>query len=167
MYKKHALFILLFIFLFFVFGCNKTENIVSVNDGTSTAETAPPLLDIKIDDILTPQQIDDALGFSVENTVVADEGTTVRYLSGDMLSYCEVGMMDCEREIYDSTISLYEDAVDTPNLGQAAIWSNDAKQLVVYNGEYMISITVAVNVDNNDELLICSRQIAALLLEKL
>lgn len=167
MNKKHALTIPLFLLLFFVFGCNKTDDIVSDNDSKSAIETAPTLLDIKIDDILTPQQVGDALGFSVENTVVADEGTTVRYLSGDMLSYCEVGMMDCDREIYDSTISFYEDAVETPNLGQSAIWSNDAKQLVVYNGEYMISITVAVNADNNDELLISSRQIAALVLEKL
>lgn len=166
MYKRRAFAIVLFIFLFFVFGCDKTKN-SSTDVNISTSETAPPLLDVKIDSLLTSQQVGDALGVSIENTVVTDEGTSVRYLSEDMLSYCEISMMDCDREIFDSTISFYEDAVDTPNLGQAAIWSNDAKQLVVYNGEYMISITVAVNVDNNDELLICARQIAALILEKL
>lgn len=145
-------------------GCGGREDASS--DDAGTANTAPPLLNIEIDRLVTAQQVEDALGFSVENTVVAEQDTAVRYSSGDMLSFVEIGMMECTREIFDETAALYEDAVDTPNLGQAAKWSAEQNQLMVYNGRYMISLTVSAD-KSDDQLLVSARQIAALILEKL
>ncbi|MDD2361376.1 MAG: hypothetical protein PHH84_00220 [Oscillospiraceae bacterium] len=159
-------FVVFLIFIFILAGCKKDEPVSSVVQ-TTTPATMPTLLDVKIDDLVTSEQVSNALGVKVGEAIVTDQDTAVRYYSEDGGSYCDIGMLKCSREIYDSTVSEYTDAVDTLNLGQVAKWSSNSKQLLVYNGSYMISVSAVSEGKSDENLLISARQIAALVLEKM
>ena len=154
------------LFVFSLIGCGEKEASASTAR-TGNTVTAPPLLNLDIAGLLTPEQVSGALGITVGEALVTDEDTTVRYYSEDTLSYSEISMMECGRDIFDSTAALYTDAADTQNLGQAAKWSAEGKQLLVYSGKYMISVSVSAAGKSDENLLISARQIAALILEKI
>ena len=74
--------------------------------------------------------------------------------------------MEGSREEFDEIVASYEGAVDTMNLGQAAKWNSETKQLFVFDDGYMISV-IAYADKSDDSLLVAARQIAALVLEKI
>lgn len=82
------------------------------------------------------------------------------------MSYAEISLLKCDAAKFNETVALYPDAADTANLGQAAKWSAEAKQLLAYNGTYMIGVTVDVKDKNTDAPLTAARQLTALILEK-
>lgn len=150
-------------------GCNNTakkKGASSAVESTALA-TAPPILDLDISRLVTSEQVGNALGIAVGEAQLADENTTARYYSSDSMSYLEISIMKCSKEEYDQTVALYSNAADTLNLGNAAKWSAESKQLLVYNGEYMIGIIAYITDKSNDDLLLSARQVAALVLEKL
>ncbi|MDD2418043.1 MAG: hypothetical protein PHR18_01275 [Oscillospiraceae bacterium] len=158
--------ILILLVVLMIAGCDKDKPDSSA-DQTTTPATVPTLLDVKIGNLVTPEQVSNALGIKVGEGIVVDQDTAVRYYSEDGGSYCDISMLKCSREIYDSAVAAYTDAEDTLNLGQVAKWSADTKQIVIYNGNYMISVSAVVKGKSNEHLLSSARQIAALALEKL
>jgi hypothetical protein len=169
--KKQIIYIIsLLLVVFTAFsGCKTSKQDESdfSESTTNTIGTAPPLLDIEIDKLVTTEQVSDALGIPVRPPHLADSNTTVRYYSEDSRSYLEIIVEETIREIFDETVSLYEDAVDVDDVGQSAKWSAEQKQLLVYNGKYMMSITAFMEDKNDEDLLLSARKIAELILDKL
>jgi len=124
-------------------------------------------LDIEVDKLITVEQVSEVLGFVVRPPHLADENTTARYYSEDSLSYLEISVQEATRGMFDETVSLYEDAADVDDIGLAAIWSAEQMQLLIFNGEYMISITVFIEDKNNEDLLENARAVAGIVLDKL
>ena len=140
--KRQFAFVLALLAALAVLG-GKAEKREETSDETpSTIGTAPPLLDIEVDKLITVEQVSEVLGFVVRPPHLADENTTARYYSEDSLSYLEISVQEATRGMFDETVSLYEDAADVDDIGLAAIWSAEQMQLLIFNGEYMISITV-------------------------
>ncbi len=165
-FRKTVILIIALIIFTGLCGCGDKEEVSSATTQTTYA-TAPPLLDFDISDLVTVEQVENALGVSVGEAKLADENTTVRYSSDDPLSYIEISIIESSRENFDETVALYEDAEDTLNLGQVAKWSNEYNQLLVYNGKHMISVTAAAAGKSKDALLIAARQIAVFVIEKI
>lgn len=148
-------------------GCEKKSPAVSVTSETVTPDTVPTMIDVDVSALLTPQQVSTALGVTVGEPQVYDSGTTAYYATEDAKSSAEVSLMKCDRDKYDATVALYSDAVDTANLGDAAKWSAQNKQLLLYGKGYMIGVTADVDGKSDEALLVASRQLAALVLDQL
>jgi redox-sensitive bicupin YhaK (pirin superfamily) len=147
-------------------GCGDKEKETSSRQTDSTLGTAPPILEFDISSLVTPEQVGNALGVKVGEGQSADQDTTVRYYSEDQSSFLEISIMEGSREEFDEIVASYEGAVDTMNLGQAAKWNSETKQLFVFDDGYMISV-IAYADKSDDSLLVAARQIAALVLEKI
>ncbi|HOB37150.1 MAG TPA: hypothetical protein PKX71_06315 [Candidatus Avimonas sp.] len=166
--KRQFAFVLALLAALAVLGGCKAEKREETSDETpSTIGTAPPLLDIEVDKLITVEQVSEVLGFVVRPPHLADENTTARYYSEDSLSYLEISVQEATRGMFDETVSLYEDAADVDDIGLAAIWSAEQMQLLIFNGEYMISITVFIEDKNNEDLLENARAVAGIVLDKL
>lgn len=127
----------------------------------------PTLLNVEITGLLTTGQVGAALGAEVGDPQEYESGTVAHYSSADSQTTAEISLKECGRDIYDATVPLYEDAVETPNLGEAAVWSAGMKQLLVYGKGYMLSVTADIAEKDTDACLSAARQMAALILEKL
>ncbi len=148
-------------------GCgNKAESSSAPPTPTTTA-TMPTLLNVEITGLLTTGQVGAALGAEVGDPQEYESGTVAHYSSADSQTTAEISLKECGRDIYDATVPLYEDAVETPNLGEAAVWSAEMKQLLVYGKGYMLSVTADIAEKDTDACLSAARQMAALILEKL
>lgn len=145
-------------------GCKQSNTSASLV--IESEQTVPTLLNVDISNILTREQVSSALGVTVGEPQIYDSGTTVNYSTEDAKSSAEISMMECDADKYNSTVALYSDAVDSPNLGESAKWSAQNKQLLAYSNGYMISVTVDVEGKSNEKLLGSARQLAALALEK-
>ena len=132
-----------------------------------TTATAPPLLDVDVSTLLTPEQVGAAVGVEVGEAQVMDEGTIVHFASADAQTTAEVSLKKCERATYDETRAMYEDAADAPNLGEAAMWSPSFQQLLVYGKGYMISVVTDIAGKDAEASLVAARQLAVLTLDKL
>lgn len=150
---------------FWLSGCKKNQTTSSSE--TVTADTVPTLLNVDVSKLLASDQVSAALGVTVGNPDIYDSGTTAHYATSDEKSSAEISLMECDRAKYDTTVALYSDAADTPNLGDAAKWSADNKQLLIYGKGYMICVTVDVDGKNSDTLRVAARQLGALVLDKL
>lgn len=148
-------------------GCEKAEEDTPSSTVPTTTETAPPMLDVDVTSLLTVAEVSDALGVEVGEPQSYDAGTVAHYASADAQNVAEISLRECSRDIYDSTAALYEDAVDSPNLGDAAVWSPQSKQLVAYGQGYMLSVTADIQGKSADECLTAARQMALLILERL
>ena len=147
-------------------GCGKPEEGASSTASTTVA-TAPPMLDVDVTSLLSVQEVSDALGTTVGQPQSYESGTIAHYASADAQTVAEISLKECERGVYDETVALYEDAVESPNLGDAAVWSAQAKQLLAYGNGYMIGITADIAGKSGEECLTSARQMAVLLLERL
>lgn len=168
--KRQFAFVLALLAALAVLGGCKSEKQKQEETGDetpSTIGTAPPLLDIEVDKLITVEQVSEVLGFVVRPPHLADENTTARYYSEDSLSYLEISVQEATRGMFDEIVSLYEDAADVEDIGLAAIWSAEQTQLLIFNGEYMISITAFIEDKNNEDLLETARAVAGIVLGKL
>lgn len=147
-------------------GCKKNQP-APVSSETVTPDTVPTLIDVDVSKLLTPEQVSSALGVAVGDPQIYDSGTSAYYATEDEKSSAEISLMECDRDKFDSTVALYSDAVDTANLGEAAKWSAQNKQLLIYSKRYMISITADVDGKSDDSLLVAARQLGTLVLGQL
>ncbi len=151
----------------FLPGCGNGEETSSASPTPTTTATMPTLLNVEITGLLTAEQVGAALGAEVGAPQEYESGTVAHYSSADSQTAAEISLKECGRDIYDATVPLYKDAVETPNLGEAAIWSAEMKQLLVYGKGYMLSVTADIAGKDADACLSAARQMAALVLEKL
>lgn len=136
-------------------------------DTQAVSYAIPTELDVDLSSLITRGEAADTLGKPLQDGELFNAGTSIRYATQDLLSYVEIDMMSGDRELFDTVTANYADAADAPNLGEAAVWSAQAGQLLLLRGDCLLSITV-VNPDmDSGARLMAARQLAALAVEKL
>lgn len=149
-------------------GCRDKKQGESGDDYTeSTFESVPPLLDVEVDKLITAEQVSEVLGFASRQPHLADDNTTARFYSEDSTAYLEISLQEASQETFNETVSLYDDAVDASVMGQPAKWSEGQNQLLVFNGKYMMSISIYDESKTSSDLLQSATRIAEILLGKL
>ena len=125
------------------------------------------LLAIPLDETFSLEEMSGILGVTVTGCSSFDSGTAVAYQDEGGIAVAIVSVMKTAKDAFDEAVNDYgDDARATPNLGQAAYWAS-AGELLVYDDGYAVSVRVMLPDAREDNLLSASRQIAALLLERL
>ena len=125
-------------------GCGGPSEGEVSSSAPTTAETAPSMLSVDVTALLSAQEVGEALGVEVGEPESYESGTVAHYASADRQTTAEISLKEGERALYDTTAALYEDAVDSPNLGEAAVWSAQARLLLVFGEGYLIGITADI-----------------------
>ena len=98
---------------------------------------------------------------------IYEDGLWVHYATEDNLTTADVHIDKCEREYVDMLLTQYTELQEAPNLGEAAQWSPETKELLAYGQGYMVVVVSDIPEASDDTLLVASRQMVALLLENL
>lgn len=134
-----------------------------------TTRTALVLLDVNIADLLSKKEMEDALGVTLRDPQVSNEGRTLFALSaegGDSLSISVE-----ERTIEEFRKSLPKVAEGelqaAPNLADEAWWLASGKTLFFYAHGYTVSVAVSGPDWDEESALLSARQVASLLNNRL
>ena len=138
---------------------------------TTTAPTTPTtavIIEKDLGDMLTAQEISDAVGVSMGDPVVSGQGTILTSIGTESKTVLNVEVSERPIAVFYDMLKGYPDIQACPNLGESAWFSPIHNQLLVYGNGFMILIelTGTDDGDQNIQRLRC-RQIAALLLEHL
>ncbi len=133
-----------------------------------TTQTTVAVIEEKLEDMLTAQEISEAVGVEMGAPMVSGQGTILTSIGVATKTVLNVEV--CERPIdaFYGMLKGYPDLQACPNLGETAWFSPVHNQLLVYGNGFMIMVelTGTDDEDQNIQRLRC-RQIAALLLEHL
>ena len=100
------------------------------------------------------------------------EEVTAHFESEDALTTADITLNEVTREVFDVQLAViretYTDLEEAPNLADAAFWSQENKELILYGKGYMASIVVDIHgVSEDNANLLGARQLASLVLDKL
>ena len=155
--------------LLFLSGCGVVGN-GGGDTSLTVSPTAPPLLTVDIGEMLTADQVGDALGSEVGQAEVYESSTIARYTAVDG-GFVELLIEDASRTDFDDMLDELEiPPVDTPNLGDVSKWVSDTDgigYLFCYGKNRMIQLTVSDSSLSDGQRLTCARQLAAIILEKM
>ncbi len=135
---------------------------------TPTTPTTAVIIDEKLEDMLTAEEISDAVGTEMGAPTVSGQGTILTSIGVNSKTVLNVEVSERPIEIFYDMLKGYPDLQACPNLGETAWFSPVHNQLLVYGNGFMITVelTGTDDADQNIQKLRC-RQIAALLLEHL
>ena len=152
-------------------GCRK-PTVPSSDGGESLGLiSVPPLLKVDMAALLTARQVSDALAAEVTGPQIYEE-VTAHFESEDALTTADVTLNEVTREVFDVQMAViretYTDLTEAPNLADAAFWSQENKELILYGKGHMASIVVDIHGANEENAnLLGARQLASLVLDKL
>ena len=135
---------------------------------TPTTRTTVAVIEEKLEDMLTAQEISDAVGVEMGAPAVSGQGTMLTSIGVSTKTVLNVEVRERPLDVFYSMLKGYPDIQACPNLGETAWFSPVHNQLLVYGKGFMIlvELTGTDDADQNIQRLRC-RQIAALLLEHL
>jgi len=133
-----------------------------------TTQTTAAIIEEKLEDMLTAQEISDAVGAEMGAPVVSGQGTILTSIGVSTKTVLNVEVSEKPIDIFYNVMKAYPDLQACPNLGETAWFSPVYNQLLVYGNGFMITVelTGTGDEDQNVQRLRC-RQIASLLLEHL
>jgi len=108
-----------------------------------------------------------ALGITLAEVQQGQGDDTVRFLTAKGDAVLSVYAEAVTRDYYDAVVAIYPDAVETSNLGEAAIWGNAQRELMVYASGHLLSVTILTQSLGEDRALTAARQVAAAALPRL
>ncbi len=134
-----------------------------------TSETVPPLLNVNLETLLTPEQIGDAIGAAVGKPQMYEDDTWAHYTGTDSAATVDISMDQTTRAVFDARAELYESRTEAPFLGEVSWWNRETGELLTYGGGYTISVRVGFADPTADEdmQLMATRHLTALLIEKI
>lgn len=134
-----------------------------------TRPTAAPLLDVDLENLLTTEQISDAIGESVGAPQMYEDNTWAHYTGTDSATTVDISLDETTRSVFDARAALYPNKTQAPLLGDISWWNAETSELLTYGGGHTISVRVVFAQDTSDEdmLLMATRHLTALILEKL
>ncbi len=145
-------------------GCQPADDASGQEDemdiGTDTS-----LIHVDLATVFTLEEMSDILGVTVTGNNVFESDTSVSFQNEEMQTVAIVAFRDCARDVFDEMVSYYDEIEETPNLGTIAYWAT-AGELLVYESGYAISVHVSVTDMSEDDALLISRHLAALLMER-
>lgn len=133
-----------------------------------TSETAPPLLQVDLATLLTPEQIGDAIGASVGEPQMYEDDTWAHYTATDSATTVDISLDETTRAVFDARADLYPDKVEAPFVGEISWWDAQSGELLTYGDGYTISVRVGFADEADEDMqLMATRHLTALLLERL
>ncbi len=143
-------------------------------EDTSPSATAAPSVTMatiyrqNLADMISAQEISDALGVEMNDPTVSQQGTVLTSLAPESRAVLTVEVQQRPKEIFDRALQSYFDLVPCPNLGDTAWYSPLYYQLMVYGKGTMMLVEITGIEDKDYEVtMLRARQIAALLLERM
>lgn len=169
--KFHSIICLLLcgIFVLCLTACDSpAEEIVPTTTAPSTTMTMMPIIDEKLEDMLTAQELTDAVGVEMGIPAVSEQGTKLTSVGVDSKAALFVEVLERPYAVFEHLLIAYPDLQPCPNLGEWAWFSPVRNQLLVYDDGFMILVELTGTGDSDQTLqMLRCRQIAALLLEHL
>lgn len=158
---------------FGLFGCGEAAKDTPETTPTTTVPwvaEAPTVPDIS--KLLTAAEVSEALGVTVDEGTLQEEGTMLAFHSTDYQSTVTVLVEKVDGgagERFAAVLNNYapEDLVMAPNLGDEAYWCAETGELLVHSGTYMLSVCLTRPGFSDDNALIAARHLAALAVERL
>lgn len=131
----------------------------------------PPLLKVDMAALLTARPGFRRAGRGGDRPPDYEE-VTAHFESEDALTTADVTLNEVTREVFDVQMAViretYTDLTEAPNLADAAFWSQENKELILYGKGHMASIVVDIHGANEENAnLLGARQLASLVLDKL
>lgn len=129
-------------------------------------ETDKTLLHVDLATLFTTEEIGELLDVEIMDYEVFEAETSISYRTADYMPVAILAVLKCNREIFDEMVASYTDVEETPNLGQVAYWAA-AGELLVYESGYAISVHLSLADEKETDVVLLSRQIAALTIERI
>ncbi len=134
-----------------------------------TTRTALVLLDVDISTLLSKEEMEQALGVTLRDPQISNEGRTLFALSaegGESLS------ISVEERTFDQFRNglpkVAEDELQAaPNLADEAWWLSSGRTLFLYYHGYTVSVAISSPYWEEESTLIAARQVASLLCKRL
>ena len=161
MRKILSLFMLVMLVALTACGENKTGT------STTTLWEAQPPAQVEASALVTMEEAQTAVGRTIARAEQQDETSTVWFVTEEGTELLTLHAETAARNYYYAIAQTYSDAIETPNLGEAAIWSGELRELIVYIPDYLLSITVPMEEMEESQALTAARQIAAIAIERL
>ena len=137
-------------------GCHQPAATSSDGGESLGLISVPPLLSVDMATLLTAQQVSDALATEVTGPQIYEE-VTAHFESEDALTTADITLNEVTREVFDVQLAViretYTDLEEAPNLADAAFWSQENKELILYGKGYMASIVVDIHGDRKSRRL--------------
>lgn len=131
---------------------------------------APQMTDIS--DLVTSDEVSNAVGTTVGEGVLHENGSILAFSSEDYTTQVSLLVEKPEEEIaayFAAQIAGYAGGTltDAPNLGDEAYWCAQTNELLLRSGDYALSVYVVRPDMSAENALIAARQLAALAVERL
>ncbi len=148
-------------------GKSSQENTPTTTNPTTTLTTMA-IIEEKLEDMLTVQEISEAVGMEMDTPTVSGQGTVLTSIGVGSKAVLSVEVSEKPIAIFHTVLTSYPDLQPCPNLGESAWFSPVYNQLLVYGNDFMITVELTGTGDSDQtmQMLRC-RQVAALLLEHL
>ncbi len=167
--KRYSVIVICLIMVFALTACNSSSEQPTVTTTMpSTTMTTMAIIDEKLEDMLSVEEISNAVGLTMGKPAVSGQGTILTSIGVDSKAVLSVEVSEKPIAIFNTVLTAYPDLQPCPNLGETAWYSPVYNQLLVYGKGFMITVELTGTTDSDQtmQMLRC-RQIAALLLEHL
>ncbi len=168
-YKKQLAVCLLVGLLLTLFGCTASGDTNTPDSPTTTTTTFSPLEGIDLSRALTVAQVAEGLGLSAEElspVEIYENGTALRFATHDWQTFLDVTLQPLSAEMKELALSSCEEYTPAPHLGEAAWFDEESEWLLVFFGNYQLSVRVESEAVTANRLIL-TRHFAALVLEGL
>ncbi len=130
------------------------------------SDLTEPVVDLKITDCITEQQLTAILGYSMLPPQIGESDTQAIYQSEDGACMVSISLKNQTRGVFDSDIAALSDTVTLyEGVGEVAYLSNVTGELLVYQSGYSLGVAVSIPETENGEPQ--TRQIAELMITAL
>lgn len=131
-----------------------------------TPEVAPPALKVELKNLITPEEIGDAIGCEVGEPQMWEDDTWAHYTGVDEATTLDISMDEVSRDVFDGRLMNYTDLVEVPHLGEVSYYSPLSGEVLTYESEIMFSVQVRYADESDQEtVLMAARHLTALLLD--
>lgn len=147
-------------------GCaGEAETSSADSSATTTTATLPPILEVELKALISRADVEAATGKTFDEPQLYDEDTNIHFTAEDN-SVVDVHMAEATREDFEAIVTAYGELTDAPNLGEAAKWSEQTGELLVYGKGYFFTVAFR-DFPAGTDLLSIGRELAAGIVEKL
>ena len=132
-----------------------------------TSRTTRRVVDVQIESLITHDQLEELLSVPMQEPQVTHNGTHLFALSENGLLSVQIALDKQTAEQFEALVGDKSAAEMARNLGRQAWWLPQKRMLLVYEGTYTLSVSLAFEEYSDDDAFFVSRQLAVQILENL
>ncbi len=168
--KKWSIGVVLLVLAILLAGCNSADPVTEQPQKTTRPTlVAPPALSVELKDLLTLEEVGDAIGCTVSEPMMWEHDTWAVYKAADPSDTTElrISMAEETRGWFDQQMSLIPEKLEVPHLGEVS-WLDPANNaLMTYESGVVFSVELRYAEETDtDKLLMATRHLTALLLDR-